>query len=96
MCDTPFLQAAAAESRSHLDREVFPAVLETAALLMQCNEPAVRLHIPDLVAATAAAEPACPAGADVIVLIAARSFVLVLLRDGPCWYNTYTVTIHST
>lgn len=80
--------------RSHLDREVCPAVLETAALLIQCNEPAVRLRIPDLVVATAV-EPACPAGADVIVLVAAQFVVLDLLRDGPCWYSTYAVTINS-
>lgn len=55
----------------------------------------MRLRIPDLVATTAV-ETACSAGADVIVLVAAQSVALVLLRDGPCWYNTYAVTVNST
>lgn len=53
----------------------------------------MRLRIPGVVAATAV-ETARPAGADVIVLVAAQ-FVLVLLRDGPYWNNTYAVTVNS-
>lgn len=94
--DIPLLAGAAAILQFLPDLLTY--LPETVFLLVLYIEIAAQMRILGFVLATAFVEGAVVDSAllvAVLRLVADQSFVLGRLQDDPCWYTTYTATLHT-